>query len=82
METECELLAISAGSVLRRDMNAEVFPEVDLWHDLDKDSGVYEFYNVLWIEWTEHIAYRKGLGRVCKASWDAADTKEMDVILG
>jgi hypothetical protein len=32
-----------------------------------KSKGVrYEFYNVLWIEWEDGIAYRKGIGHVEK----------------
>ena len=42
----------------------------------------HKFYNVLWIEWVDGIAYRKGLGRVEKSGWESADTEEIEVVLG
>lgn len=45
-------------------------------------EGRYEFYNVLFIEWKDGIAYRKALGRVSKIAWEAADKESVDVILG
>jgi hypothetical protein len=42
----------------------------------------YRCYNVLWIEWEDGVAYRKGLGRIFEDSWDAADTEEVHVRLG
>jgi len=44
--------------------------------------GARDFYNVLWIEWTDGIAYRKGVGFVTKAAWEAADRELIDVVLG
>lgn len=44
--------------------------------------GVYPWYNVLWIEWVDGIAYRKALGRVFKEVWEAQDLEEVNVILG
>lgn len=41
-----------------------------------------DFYYVLWIEWKEGIAYRKGLGRVLKEAWDREATEVIDLILG
>lgn len=33
----------------------------------DLRNGVfYEYHNVLWIEWKDGVAYRRGLGRVGK----------------
>lgn len=29
-----------------------------------------QYYNVLWVEWMDGIAYRKGSGKVCKEVWD------------
>ena len=53
--------------------------------DEDNDAGLktgegsgedrVSFYNVLWIEWEEDIAYRNGVGHVNKAAWDALDAK-------
>jgi hypothetical protein len=39
-------------------------------------------YYVLWIEWEDGIAYRKGLGRVFKEAWDRMETEEIDLVLG
>jgi hypothetical protein len=39
-------------------------------------------YHVLWIEWENGIAYRKGLGRVLKEAWDRMATEEIDLVLG
>jgi hypothetical protein len=43
---------------------------------------VEEFYYVLWIEWENGIAYRKGLGRVLKEAWEREVKDEIDLILG
>jgi hypothetical protein len=32
----------------------------------------YEHYNVLWTEWQDQIAYRKGLDRIWKDAWEAS----------
>ncbi|PMD14869.1 hypothetical protein NA56DRAFT_754519 [Hyaloscypha hepaticicola] len=39
-------------------------------------------YHVLWIEWEDGIAYRRGLGRVLKEAWDRMATDEIDLVLG
>ncbi|KAF2824834.1 hypothetical protein CC86DRAFT_420065 [Ophiobolus disseminans] len=49
---------------------------------LQKLLGHYDFYNVLWVEWKDGIAYRKALGRVYKEAWEAQTFEEIDVILG
>jgi hypothetical protein len=41
-----------------------------------------EYYNVLWVEWTDGIAYRKGLGRVFKEVWHEQDLEDIHLILG
>ena len=46
------------------------------------DLYLFEFYNVLWIEWKEGIAYRKGLGRVIKEAWERQATEWIDLTLG
>jgi hypothetical protein len=42
----------------------------------------YEYYWVTWVEWTRGIAYRKGLGRVCKQVWETQPREEIDLMLG
>jgi Heterokaryon incompatibility protein (HET) len=41
-----------------------------------------EMYNVLWIEWKDGIAYRKGIGWISKAAWSSKPTERIDLILG
>lgn len=53
--------------------------------DIDKigDEIEYkEFYDVLWIEWTDGIAYRKGCGFVKKELWEDQDLEGIDLIMG
>ncbi|CZR54195.1 uncharacterized protein PAC_04078 [Phialocephala subalpina] len=42
----------------------------------------YEYYNVLWVEWDDGIAYRKGCGRVMKSVCDALEPEWIDLTLG
>jgi len=42
----------------------------------------YEFYHVLWVEWVEGIAYRKGLGRIMRSAWEEQELEWIDLILG
>lgn len=39
-------------------------------------------YAVLWVEWQEGIAYRRGIGHVDKASWELSGPEEIDLVLG
>lgn len=41
-----------------------------------------EFYYVMWIGRKGVIAYRKGLGRILKSSWEEHATEDYDLILG
>ena len=41
-----------------------------------------EVYNVLWIEWTDGVAYRLASGWVVKCYWEALDLKDVSLILG
>jgi hypothetical protein len=63
----CELIAISRGYA----KEMEYWDTTPLpprgYHWREESKGVrYEFYNVLWIEWEDGIAYRKGIGHVEK----------------
>jgi hypothetical protein len=44
--------------------------------------SIIEYYYVLWIEWEDGIAYRKGLGRILKDAWDREAGDEIDLVLG
>jgi hypothetical protein len=80
--SQCELISISKGYALNSfEWDRHVVPE--LGHkERPKSSELYEFYNVLWIEWKEGIAYRKGSGRVEKSMWEAQPLEWIDVTLG
>jgi hypothetical protein len=82
----CELIAISKGSLRKRGptkppISLKLFEEVDAFPEL-KDKELYEYYNVLWIEWEDGIAYRKALGRVMKEAWERQGLEEADILLG
>jgi hypothetical protein len=47
-----------------------------------KDSERYEYYNVLWIEWDDGVAYRKAVGRVEKRVWESLSLESIDLVLG
>ena len=89
----CELIAISWGKI--REDPSEEFPTHFLiyadwalraWYrnvDVEPtEANWFEFYNVLWIEWKDGIAYRKALGRVIKPAWERLDLDMIDVTLG
>jgi hypothetical protein len=42
----------------------------------------YDFYNVLYVERLDGIAYRKSIGRVLKSAWEANSYEKVDVVLG
>jgi hypothetical protein len=80
---KCEVIAISAGDATV-DKNKIVKLWLEEWKCIDdiKATDTYEFYNVLWIERNEDVAYRKALGRVWKTAWERQHVEEIDVILG
>jgi hypothetical protein len=42
----------------------------------------YEFYNVMWIEWTDGVAYRKDIGRVLAEFWEPMQPESIHLVLG
>ncbi|KAJ4137181.1 hypothetical protein NW768_002762 [Fusarium equiseti] len=42
----------------------------------------YEYYTVMWVKWIQGVAYRRGLGRVHKACWEAQRGNPFELILG
>lgn len=76
-----ELIEISAGSASNSWDESDYLQE---WNDAGrpKQGDLYEFYNVLWIEWKDGVAYRKALGRVLKDVWDQEATETVEVTLG
>ena len=84
----CELIAISRGYIFNPDAEGGMFKRAEValseWHDRrrPKSSTFYHFFNVLWIEWRDGIAYRKALGRVFKEAWYAQFRESVYVTLG
>jgi hypothetical protein len=84
---QCELIAISKASRQRKKQKSgsgyrnRNFTEMDTAQEI-KELDCYDFYNVLWIEWKEGIAYRKALGRVWKKAWDSQNPTMADIVLG
>jgi heterokaryon incompatibility protein (HET) len=76
-----ELIELSAGSVQNPIVENVPFDE---WHcsDCSWTSDKYEFYNVMWIERENGIAYRQCLGRVTKGAWENIAMEEIEIILG
>jgi hypothetical protein len=78
---EIELIAISKGYVHSGTM-VSVFELLEWNHpERPKSFEFYEFYNVLWIEWKDGLAYRKGIGRVEKHMWESQPLEWVDVTL-
>jgi hypothetical protein len=59
-----ELIAISAGSANKEGLEVELddIKVLAPWASAI-ERGVVKFHNVLWIEWEDGLAYRRGLGR-------------------
>lgn len=51
-------------------------------NNMIKNPQFSEHYGVLWIEWIDGIAYRKGVGYVEKESWEKHDTEQVHLVLG
>ena len=77
----CELVEISAGSVEDQPIEETSFDE---WNrpGCPRREGLYEFVNVIWIEWVDGVAYRKALGRVRKKIWRKEATEKLHMTLG
>ena len=75
-----ELVAISRG---RAKNSWPEEPGLEEWEfdERPKDGEWYEFYNVMWISWTDYVASRRGLGRVIKDLWERQEPREIDLIL-
>lgn len=75
-----ELIEISAGEVLNQSIEEKSFDE---WNreECPRHKGLYEFINVLWIQWENGVAYREALGRVTKDVWRKTATEKIPVVL-
>lgn len=79
--SELELVSISAATATS-ESRLYGFEYMTFCRGGMKNADVYEFHNVLWIEWNEGVAYRKGLGRVIKEAWERQATEWIDLTLG
>lgn len=63
------------------------WPHKDLV-DVERSQGIEnpkfddQCYGVLWIEWVDGVAYRKGCGIVGKQSWESHELEEVNLVLG
>lgn len=80
--SQCELIAISRGYAYNRTERVHYDLAERSHEERPKSAERYEFYNVLWIEWKDGIAYRKGVGRVKKSMWEAQPLEWIQVTLG
>jgi hypothetical protein len=76
----CELVAIFRGYAYEGSSGLGIAE----WRHRERPKAAekYEFYNVLWVEWLNGIAYRKAIGRVMKSAWEAQDLEWVDLTLG
>ncbi|KAI1173312.1 heterokaryon incompatibility protein-domain-containing protein [Nemania sp. FL0916] len=44
--------------------------------------GWYEVYGVLYVQWLDGVAFRKGWGFVYKEMWEACNLEDVDLVLG
>lgn len=74
-----ELVAILEGW-FGEDESSDEVKKIKNWA---KEYPRRECYHVLWVEWEEGIAYRRGNGCVMKEAWEKLREKEpVDLILG
>jgi hypothetical protein len=76
----CKLIELSSGL-----LQVEKYENYD--QTLDWEGGVSfthmkSFFNVMWVEWRDGIAYRKAVGRVEESVWRSVFSREIDVVLG
>lgn len=78
----CKTIAVSHASVKRRDyMTEQPFIEMNHIYEV-MGLDTYDFYNILWVEMMEGVAYREAIGRVWKEAWDRQNPVYEDIILG
>ncbi|EEU37365.1 uncharacterized protein NECHADRAFT_86295 [Fusarium vanettenii 77-13-4] len=51
-------------------------------HAFSRLGEDYDFVNILWVEWSDGIAYRKGLGRIFQHVWENQPLEDIELILG
>ena len=84
LNQQCELVLISGGWAVEDenyDHQSRWLPEWN-YEKRPRSGDKYDFYHVLWIEWRDDVAYRKGLGRVVQKVWDELPKDEIELFLG
>jgi len=76
-----QLIELSAGKVSNQDAEAVIFDEWNL-EDCPRHTGLYEFFNVMWVEWKNRITYRKAVGRVSRELWTNIAVEDTNLVLG
>lgn len=78
----CDVILVSEGYAIDTlDTLSATLPECD-HPEFPKNGQLYRFINVLWVEWKDGVAYRRGVGRVLKSVWEnELDLTEMDIVL-
>ncbi|KAK7212346.1 hypothetical protein V2G26_019524 [Clonostachys chloroleuca] len=79
--TALELVEIAKGSCRNTTSPHPGLQEID-YPDKPSAGDWYYYYWVMWVEWKQGIAYRKGVGRVCKERWEAQSRSEVDLMIG
>lgn len=82
----CEVVAISGGRTSRKDKESRYRITYQYFDEMSRrieisHLGVYEFYNVLWIERKQGLTYRKAVGIIWVQAWERQELKDMDIIL-
>ncbi|KAH7234287.1 hypothetical protein B0J15DRAFT_517264 [Fusarium solani] len=74
-----ELVEIAAGFCSESEWSGVY----EMYHQERPKSGHwYEYFNVLWVKWINGIAYRRGIGRIHKACWEAQRGDPFELLLG
>jgi len=88
----CDVVQVSEGAAL--DFGTERLWRMDNWglpeglEGLDAvqthidSTKVYRYANVLWMEWNEGKAYRRGVGRIEISAWLRSNLQSVTVALG
>jgi hypothetical protein len=81
-ELICDLVAISEGYCLE-EMIPSYLAESSMEEGPRAERGAkYEYYNVLWVEREEGVAYQKGCWGVVKIIWESHHPEWYDLVLG
>jgi hypothetical protein len=75
-----ELVAISRGYTPNSEWQHA--PAEMAHEERPKEVELYEFLNVLWIEWEDGVAYRRAHGRIEKVIWEGLGVEAVQLVLG